>query len=141
MNITKKTIREILCHTAGFIFWLLNISGTMIRFETAENIKYIAVVNGVNHPRVQLLADTIHMITSGEDPACIQTFLPSIRHVHVSDWERRLPQFGYSPELTAVIRNLALSGYDITCSFEVKQSDDDLALQRALLLLKAALRH
>ena len=99
------------------------------------------VVNGVNHPRVQLLADTIHMITSGEDPACIQTFLPSIRHVHVSDWERRLPQFGYSPELTAVIRNLALSGYDITCSFEVKQSDDDLALQRALLLLKAALRH
>ncbi len=97
------------------------------------------VVYAADHPQVQLIADTIHMISSGEDPTYIHSVLPHIRHVHVSDWERRLPQYGFSSELTAVVRQLALSGYDGTFSFEVKPVPDDLALQRALLLLKAAL--
>ena len=97
------------------------------------------VVDGVDHPQVQLIADTIHMIHSGEDPDSINRYLPHLLHVHVSDWERRLPQYGFSRELTPVIRTLALSCYDGDYSFEVRPDPDDLALQRALLLLKAAL--
>ena len=97
------------------------------------------VVNGVNHPKVQLLADTIHMITSGEDPKYVHTITDHIRHVHVSDWNRALPQFGYSPELSAVLRELKAAGYADTFSFEANEPKDRFELQRSLLLLKQKL--
>ena len=97
------------------------------------------VVYGVNHPMVKLLADTIHMITSGEDPTYVQEIKDYILHVHVSDWNRALPEFGYSPELTAVLREIKRSGYNGTFSFEANAPENDFQLQRSLLLLKQKL--
>ena len=97
------------------------------------------VVYGVNHPMVKLLADTIHMITSGEDPKYVHEIKDYIQHVHVSDWNRALPEFGYSPELTAVLREIKLCGYQGTFSFEANAPENDFQLQRSLLLLKQKL--
>ena len=97
------------------------------------------VVYGADHPQVKLLADTIHMITSGEDPAYVHEIKDYIQHVHVSDWNRALPEFGYSAELTRVLREIRLSGYKGTFSFEANPPANDFQLQRALLLLKQKL--
>ena len=97
------------------------------------------VVLGADHPRVKLLADTIHMITSGEDPTYVHEIRDYIRHVHVSDWNRALPEFGYSPELNRVLREIRLSGYDGSFSFEAVAPENDFQLQRSLLLLKQKL--
>lgn len=97
------------------------------------------VVKGANHPYVKLIADSIHMMTSGEDPAYAREILPDIRHVHVSDWNRALPEFGYSSELTRVLRELNSAGYADTYSFEANRGPTDASLQRSLLVLKAKL--
>lgn len=94
------------------------------------------VVYHANHPKVQLLADTIHMMTSGEDPKYVHEILPYIKHVHVSDWNRVLPEYTYSTELSAVLREIKASGYDITMSFEAAAPSDEFGLKRALLILK-----
>lgn len=94
------------------------------------------VVYGVNSPWVKLLADTIHMITSGEDPKYVHEIKDYIKHVHVSDWNRALPEFKYSSELCAVLRELKKSGYDGTYSFEAMAGADYLTLHRSLLTLK-----
>lgn len=97
------------------------------------------VVRGVNSPWVMLLADTIHMITSGENPDYVREICGFLRHVHVSDWNRALPEFGYSSELTGVLRAIRLSGYDGDFSFEASAGKTDQSLQRALILLKQKL--
>ena len=98
------------------------------------------VVRGVDHPQVRLLADTIHVMTSRENIACVREFMPFIRHVHVSDWERELPEFTYSSELTALLREIKQSGYDGDYSFEARPGRDEKGSQRALLLLQQKLR-
>lgn len=98
------------------------------------------VVRGVDHPQVRLLADTIHVMTSRENIACVREFKPFIRHVHVSDWERELPEFTYSSELTALLREIKQSGYDGDYSFEARPGRDEKGSQRALLLLRQKLR-
>lgn len=98
------------------------------------------VVRGVNHPQVRLLADTIHVMTSRESIDDVREFMPFIQHVHISDWERALPEFCYSSELTALLRKIKQSGYDGDYSFEARPGRDEMGSQRALLLLKQKLR-
>lgn len=93
------------------------------------------VVRGVDSPRVKLMADTLHVMTSGETPK----YIHEIQHVHVSDWNRALPEFGYSSELTAVLRGIHSGGYAGDFSFETRGANDDESLLRALLLLKQKL--
>ncbi len=98
------------------------------------------IVRGVNSPWVQLLADSIHMMSSGEDPAYVHEVRDCLQHVHVSDWDRALPEFGYSSELTAVLREIKKSGYDGDFSFEARVGSGETCLHRALLTLRAKLR-
>lgn len=96
------------------------------------------IVRGVGSPYIRLIADTIHMITSGEDPTYVHNIVQDIFHVHVSDWERDLPVYRYSPELTAVLREIKASGYSGDYSFEAAppKTEDDLQKARILLYQK-----
>ncbi len=125
------------CETYGITIMIEPLRRPCNFINTLED--GMRVVRGVDHPKVKLLADTIHIMTSGEDLADILAYRDEILHVHVSDWNRALPAFGYSTELTGVLRTLKESGYDGTYSFEAHPPKDDFELQRSLILLKQKL--
>lgn len=97
------------------------------------------VVVAVHHPQIRLLADSLHMMSSGEDMDDIIRFVEPLQHVHVCDKDRLLPEFAYSSELTNFLDTLKASGYDGDVSFEANIHSGPFGLQRALLLLKQKL--
>lgn len=93
------------------------------------------VVRGVGHPRVMLLADTVHMIYEREDAEEIKAYAPYLRHVHVCEHLRALPARGYTQALSRLLDALRETGYDQTMSFEPNPYPlEDMA--SALQLLK-----
>ncbi len=94
------------------------------------------IVEGVASERVKLLADTIHMMSNSDRPADILTYRDSLRHIHISELQRMLPEEGYSPYVTTVLENLKAIGYDCTISFETKNGAGLESMKKALKLLK-----
>ena len=97
------------------------------------------VVNRVNSPRVQLLCDTIHMRTNDDNPDDVIKYKDSLKHVHIAELGRILPEKEYSDYVKKVIDNLMSFGYDGTVSFETKNGDGLESMKSALALLKANL--
>jgi len=97
------------------------------------------VVRAADSPFVRLIADSIHVMTSGEDMDDLIRLKQDVLHVHISDWNRALPEFGYSSELTRFLNAMVAAGYDGTVSFEAGRGRDAFGLQRALLLLRQKL--
>lgn len=96
------------------------------------------LVRRMAHPRVRLLADTIHMLREGESPSVLGAHLPALCHIHISELERVLPTGGYTPALAALLE--ALSGrYDGTVSFETAPCAQHEGVERALHTLRATL--
>lgn len=80
------------------------------------------LVRRANHPRVQLLADTIHMLNEEETPEELTRFSESLTHIHVSERNRILPHSSYTDALTALLGRLRALGYQGTISFETGPS-------------------
>ena len=97
------------------------------------------VVNAVNHPRIQLLGDTIHMMSNNDNPEDVVNFKDSLKHVHIAELERMLPEDGYSEFVQTVINNLVKTGYEGTISFETKNGEGLESMKKALALLKKSL--
>lgn len=97
------------------------------------------VVKAVNHPRIQLLGDTIHMMANNDNPEDVIRFKDSLKHVHISELERILPEEGYSTFVQTVINNLVSIGYEGTISFETKNGAGLESMKKALALLKKSL--
>ncbi len=97
------------------------------------------VVNGVKNPRIQLLGDTIHMMANEDNPEDVVNFKDSLKHVHISEMDRILPEDGYSDFVQTVINNLVKTGYDGTISFETKNGEGLESMKKALALLKKSL--
>ena len=97
------------------------------------------VVKAVNHPRIQLLGDTIHMMANNDNPEDVINFKDSLKHVHISEMDRVLPEDGHSDFLQTVIGNLVSVGYEGTISFETKNGEGLESMKKALALLKKAL--
>ena len=95
-------------------------------------------VQKIGSGRIGLLADTLHMIGSGEVPERVAAEqFDLIRHVHISEPQRVIPVNAYSSECLAFVRAFAAAGYDGTICFETKCADyADLAT--ALQTLKEA---
>lgn len=96
------------------------------------------VVRRASHPRIRLLADTIHMLWEGEDPAELLRFRPWLEHFHISEAARVLPVDGYTPELSALLDGLRKAGPTDTVSFETR-AYSRAEMARALSLLKERL--
>ena len=95
------------------------------------------VVNDVNHPRIRLLADTIHMMSNNDDPDDVVKYKDSLQHVHIAELARVMPEDDYSDFIKKVLSNLRSFGYDGTVSFESKNGDGLESMKKALRLLKA----
>lgn len=78
----------------------------------------MALVERAAHPRVQLLADLMHMLYEQESPEALAAYAANLRHIHVSERDRALPYSGYSGELAALLERLHALGYNGTISFE-----------------------
>lgn len=94
------------------------------------------VVEGVNSPYVQLLADTIHMNTNQDNPADVLRFKDHLKHIHIAELARVMPEDSYSDYTAEVIGNLQKIGYEGTVSFESKNGDGLCSMKKALALLK-----
>lgn len=89
------------------------------------------VVRAVNHPRVQLLADSVHLLYENETPEHIVEFAPYIRHIHLCEAGRALPAGAVSQGLGAILDAIRRIGYNGTVSFE--PMPHSLAQMRAAL--------
>jgi len=76
------------------------------------------VVEAVGHPRVQLLADSVHLLYENESPEHIARYAQNLKHIHLCENERALPAGRISDGLAAIVDAIRESGYDLTASFE-----------------------
>lgn len=97
------------------------------------------LVKRAGHPRIRLLADTIHMLREGEGAALLAQYQPWLEHVHVSELGRDLPVWDFSPALSELLCELRRVGFSGTVSFESRNvSREDMAV--ALLQLRSVLK-
>lgn len=80
------------------------------------------LVHRAGHPRVRLLADTIHMMREGEGAESLAQYQPWLEHVHVSELGRSLPVWEHSPALSALLCELRRVGPPDTVSFESRSA-------------------
>lgn len=95
------------------------------------------VVETVKSPYIKLLADTIHMNTNGDNIDDIVKYKDILKHIHIAELQRVMPEYEYSDYVDAVLANLRKIGYEGTVSFESKNGDGLESMKRALALLKA----
>ena len=93
-----------------------------------------ALVDEIDHPHIQLLADFYHMIENGENLEPTAQAGARLRHTHLADLGRVAPGFARQGEadFRAFFGALRRAGYDKRCSFEGKP--DDFAAQAKPLL-------
>lgn len=94
------------------------------------------VVDMVNSDKVQLLADTIHMMSNGDNIDNIVNYAKHLKHIHIAELQRILPEDGYSDYVQEVLKNLKKINYDGTISFETKNGTGLPSMKKALTLLK-----
>ncbi len=97
------------------------------------------VVKEANHPRIALLADTLHMMSNNDNADDIVKYADSLKHIHIAELQRIMPEESYSDYITAVMKNLNSIGYKGTVSFESKNGDGLESMKKALALLKSTL--
>lgn len=96
----------------------------------------LKVVERMNAPEIELLADLMHMHYNDENPQELRKAAPRLRHVHVCEMDRLLPEDGYSEHLNRCLDVLVDCGYDRTITFEAKDETRPTGLRDALTLLK-----
>lgn len=96
----------------------------------------VRVVTAVRHPRVRLLADSVHLLYENEDAGEIERFKDYLHHVHICENERRLPLGSATPQLDSILKTLRGIGYDGTLSFESTPHTRE-EMGRTLELVKA----
>ncbi len=97
------------------------------------------VANRVKHERIGILGDTIHMMLNEDNPEDVIRYKDYLKHVHIAEKERMLPEDSYSEYAETVIQNLVKSGYEGTISFETKNGEGVESMKKALNLLKKTL--
>ena len=95
------------------------------------------VVEMVNSPYIQLLADTIHMMSNNDNAEDVFTYRDILKHIHIAELQRLLPEDSYSDYIAQVLSNLRQIGYTGTVSFESKNGNGLESMKKALSLLKA----
>ncbi len=98
----------------------------------------MVIVNAVHHPRVTLLADSVHVLYENESVEHIIEYAPYLHHIHLCESGRALPAEGVSDGLRAILDALASIGYQGTASFE-PTPHTPAQMQDALKQIKAVL--
>lgn len=78
----------------------------------------IIIVNMVNHPRVRLLADSVHMLYENEDSKHLDMYSKYLEHIHITENDRILPKEPVTPQLDEILKMIRKIAYNKTLSFE-----------------------
>ncbi|MDD3179691.1 MAG: sugar phosphate isomerase/epimerase [Opitutaceae bacterium] len=120
-------------HGITIVIEHLNRQESNIVNSAAEGLR---LQQAVDHPNVQLLIDSYHLLREAENPEIVRQAGAAIRHVHcASGMERRFPS-GTDAQLAAVIGHLRQIGYAGRCSIEAYTSDFPHDARQSLLVLK-----
>ena len=96
------------------------------------------LVNRIDHPSLELLADLYHMLDNEEPHSSVVPAAAHLRHVHIASRPRFVPLDGEDlTDLNAFLSELKRAGYDRRLSFECK-SDDVAEFGRGLDVLREA---
>ena len=80
-------------------------------------------VRRANHPAIQLLVDSFHMVRNGESWDDILQVAPLICHAHVSEDKDRAPLGTHGDDLRPFLRALRRAGYDQRLALEPVWTD------------------
>jgi sugar phosphate isomerase/epimerase len=80
-------------------------------------------VRRANHPAIQLLVDSFHMVRNGESFDDILNVAPLIRHAHISEDRDRAPLGTHGDDLRPFLRALRRAGYDERLALEPVWTD------------------
>jgi len=80
-------------------------------------------VRRANHPAVQLLVDSFHMVRNGESFDDILKVAPLIRHAHISEDRDRAPLGTHGDDLRPFLRALRRAGYNERLTLEPNWTD------------------
>ena len=94
------------------------------------------VVEAVKSEKVQLLGDTIHMMSNNDNPDDIIKYKDFLKHIHIAELARMMPEDDYSDYIKSVLTNLRKISYDGTVSFESKNGNGLESMKKALAMLK-----
>ena len=94
------------------------------------------VVDLVGSDRVKLLGDTIHMMSNQDNAEDVIKYADSLKHFHIAELERKLPEDDYSDYVKVVLANLKKVGYNRTISFETKNGEGLTSMKKALKMLR-----
>lgn len=92
------------------------------------------IVQAVSHPRVRLLADSVHMLYEHEDISHLQMYSKQLEHIHITENDRILPKEPVTPQLDAILRMIKKINYNKTLSFEpMPHSREEMAAALAIV--------
>ena len=77
------------------------------------------------------------MMSNHDNAEDVVKYADSLKHVHIAEMQRMLPEDDYSPFVKQVIGNLKEIGYNGTISFETKNGEGLDSMKKALKLLKS----
>ncbi len=96
------------------------------------------LVDEIEQPRIQLLADLYHMAEEKEPMQNVAQAGARLKHTHLADIGRVAPGFATEGEedFIGFFRALRTAGYDARCSFEGRFDDMSTQAKPALALMK-----
>ena len=100
------------------------------------------MVDEINHPRIQLLADFYHMMKDGEGPDSIRKAGARIRHCHIAELEGRKAPGTRGEDLSRFFKALRDIGYTggVSCECGWPKENLEAAWEKALDTLRAQSR-
>lgn len=87
------------------------------------------LVNYVSHRAFSLMADIFHMANNGEKTESLARVFPAIKHVHIAEKSRKLPENKFSEYVSSALSILKSCGYNRTISYETSDGDKGKALE------------
>jgi sugar phosphate isomerase/epimerase len=99
----------------------------------------IEMVDAINHPRIQLLADFYHMLKDGEAPDPIRKAGARIRHCHIAERENRMAPGTKGEDLSGYFKALRDIGYTggVSCECGWPKENVEEAWVKALATMRA----
>jgi len=114
----------------------LNKGETNILNSVTEGISY---VDGIRHPRVQLLADFYHMLKESEGPEAIRQAGRRIRHCHIAELEGRKAPGTKGEDLSGYFKALKDINYNggVSCECGWPKENLEEAWKKAVEIMRS----
>ncbi|MBO7423721.1 MAG: sugar phosphate isomerase/epimerase [Oscillospiraceae bacterium] len=105
----------------------------------AEGAEMVRRAREESCAHIALMADLFHMSSNREDPSDLDRYFALIRHIHICEQDRKLPDNRFSTDLLNAIAVLQDRNYNGTVSYESVLPKNDTEGKSACTLLRNTL--